>query len=194
MSVSISMKQKMKYILLLTLLVSSFFMMGCKNGRTSSPQYQPKYSEANLVGEWIRKDRVPLPKDGNGLEKEYVIEDTLIFGYNNDVVSKQKTIYHYTNFHSEEMWGEHEVLTGKYKMINDTLTVTLDYPNIMRTTFSKDSLSLTPTVHIDGKDSISSYYAVRDLSGQSFTLVYYLRKWKGGSSQIDNKEFSYKRR
>ena len=192
------MKKRNQHILFAFMLVSSFFVMGCKNGKTSQPQYHAKYREANLVGEWIRQEKDILPRDldSNRLEKECIVEDTLVFGYNNEVVSRKKTTYHYVTFHPEEIWGEYEVLNGKYKMKNDTLTITLDYPNINRTVIGKDPVSLTPTIYLDmdGKDSISSYYAVRDLDGQSYTLVYYLRKWKGGGSQIDNKELKYTRK
>ena len=168
-------------------------LINCKNNPSTQQQYQAKYRDANFVGEWVRQEKQFLPKsDQYGMDKECLTEDTLIFGYSNEVISKKKTTNRYTKF--DEEWGEYEIVKGKFRMKNDTLVISLDYPNIVRTTFGKDPMSMMPHVYIKVTDSIKCYYAVKDLSSNEFKLDYYLRESSSGSSRLQDVILHYKRR
>lgn len=173
--------------------ISMFLFVSCKNNPSTLQQYQANYREANFVGEWVRQEKQILPKsDQYGMDKECITEDTLVFGYNNDVISKKKTTNRYASF--EEEWGEYEIVKGMFRMKNDTLVISWDYPNIARTTFGKDPMSIMPHVYIEVTDSIRRYYAVKDLSGHEFKLNYYLQESNRGSSRLQDVILQYKRR
>lgn len=183
-----------KHLLFIVLISAVILLiMGCKE--KSAPQYKAKYSEAQLVGEWILQDKENIPNAGSlGSDIECcLIDDTLIFDYNNNVISKTKRTNHYIKYYPEEKWGEHTIVKGTYKMENDTLLISLDKPNLVRTTFGQEPFSLHPTIYID-HGRIDNYYAVTDIKANSITIVNYLRKWDGGYNNINNKVYSYNRK
>lgn len=185
---------KNRFWLIASFLFCIMILTGCKNKPATAPQYQSKYREAQLVGEWVYQETKLLTKQGSyELDVVSFVEDTLIFDYNGNVMSKCKYTNHYQTFHPEEQWGEYKSAKGTYKMENDSLLISLDWSNVLRANFGKDPLSPFPAVNIK-QDRLDNYYVVSDLRENVLTIIQYLRKWEGGYVTIDNIEYRYIRR
>lgn len=185
--------RKIKCILA-AIVVFCISIVGCKKNASAISEYRAKYREANLVGEWIHSDRQLSKSNQYDIETESIIEDTLVFGYDNEVEYRTKTTMLYPSFHPEESWGVYEIVKGKFSMKNDTLLISYDYSHLEKITFGKNPLSPLGHVFISPNDVIRCYYAVKDLSGNDFTMTHYLREWNGGSSRPSDVTLKYKRR
>lgn len=174
--------------------VAVILLASCGSKESKVKEYQAQYREAQLVGLWVREDTVLYPRDHNGQEKVCFIKDTLVLGYFNDVVSRKKTVAHYANYPQEEEWGVYEIVKGSYSMTNDTLQITLDTTHIERIAFGSEPLGISrKETDIVGKDSISYFFAVKELNNKAIRLVNYLRMWDGENCKGKNREVNYER-
>jgi hypothetical protein len=170
------MNMKRHFTTLLLLIVGILILTGCKDKPVS--QYKAKYREAELVGEWVRYHSSIV--EGNttyGPKKEVVLMDTFVFSYNNIVFYKRRDTYNH-NYAPDNKWGTYEMVKGTYYMINDTLTVALDYPNIYRENFGTDPeniLGIGP-IYIFQNDTIRSQYSVKKLTTDYIELNC-LKRW-----------------
>ena len=69
----------------------------------TTQQYQSKYKEYELVGEWVYKDTRTLRKYHYDIDYTILLtEDTLEFGYNNEVISRTKETFNHTLIQPEK--------------------------------------------------------------------------------------------
>ena len=172
----------MIYIRYVFLVLAIILMVSCDQKKTQESIYQPKYSEEQLVGEWVRNHSYVSERFKYGdFDQDVLLQDTFVFKPFNDVVYKSKTTYNYTH-RKDEKWGTYEFVRGTYHLVNDTLIVSLDYPNICREEFGRDPFGSVfgsqHTIYLYGNDSIGSMYSVMDLSTERIEICC-IKRWEG---------------